>query len=64
MPGGEHLDVLHRVVVAEQAEVDAAVVGHDRDGEGVVLGQEGDGEDVLELAAEHVERDLRARARW
>ena len=57
---GDQVDVLHRVVVGQQAEVDAAVVAHDRDRERVVLGQEGDREDVLELAAEHVERDLRA----
>ena len=36
-----------------------AVVAHDRHRQGVVLGQEGDREDLLHLAAEHVERDLR-----
>ena len=56
---GDQGHVLHRVVVAEQAEVDLAVVGHDRDRQRVVLRQEGDREDVEQLAAEHVERDLR-----
>ena len=59
-PVGDRVDVLHRVVVGEQAEVDAAVVAHDRDRERVVLGQKRDREDVLELTAEYVERDLRA----
>ena len=38
-----------------------AVVAHDRDREDVVLGQEGDREDLLQLAPQHVERQLRAR---
>ena len=58
---GDHADVVHRVVVGEQPEVDAAVVAHDRDRERVVLGKERDGEHVLELATEHVERNLGAR---
>ena len=53
------LEIGHRVVVAEQAEVHPAVVGHDRDGQRLVLGQERDREQVLELAPEHVERELR-----
>ena len=53
----ELLEVGQRVVVAEQAEVQPAVVGDDRDRERV-LGQERDRED-LHLAAEHVQRELR-----
>ena len=63
IPSATSRDVGQRVVVAEQAEVHLAVVGHDRDRQRVVLGQERDGEDVLELAAAHVERELRARGR-
>ena len=48
-----------RVEVAEQAVVDPAVVGHDRHRQRVVLGQERDREQVLQLAAEHVQRHLR-----
>ena len=59
-PLGDHLDVVHRVVVREEAEVDPAVVGHDRDEQGLVGRQEPDGEDVLELAAQQVDRHLRA----
>ena len=44
---GDQVDVGQRVVVAEQAVVERAVIGHDRDGQGVVLGQEGDREQVL-----------------
>ena len=36
-PVGDGVEVGHRVVVAEQAEVHLAVVGHDRDGQRVVL---------------------------
>ena len=64
MPSAIVVDVGQRVVVAEQAEVHAPVVGHDRDGQRVVLGQEGDREDVEQLAPAHVERELRARGRW
>ena len=63
-PSAIDFDVLHRVVVGEQAEADLAVVAHDRHRQRVVLRQEGDREDLLQLAPEHVERDLRARARW
>src|SRR5690606_9635522 len=41
-PAGNRGDVLHRVVVREQHEVDAAVVGHDRDEERLGRGQEAD----------------------
>ena len=58
---GEGVEVGHRVVVGEQAEVDLAVVAHDRDRERVVLGQERDRDDLLHLAAEQVERELRPR---
>ena len=58
---GERVDVGHRVVVGEQAEVDLAVVAHDRDGERVVLGEERDRHDLLHLAPEQVERELRPR---
>ena len=64
MPLAEVVEVGHGVVVAEQAEVQPPVVGHDRDRQRVVLGQERDREEVLQLAPEHVERELRARARW
>src|SRR5918999_689227 len=43
----------------EQAEVDRAVVAHDRQREGVVLGQERDRDQLEQLAPEHVERELR-----
>src|SRR5688572_14432317 len=33
---GDRVHVLHRVVVGEQAEVDGAVVAHDRDRQGMV----------------------------
>src|SRR3954449_12480165 len=58
---GDRVDVGHRVVVGEQAEVDLAVVAHDRDRQRVVLGQEGDRHDLLHLASEQVERELRTR---
>ncbi len=56
----EVVEVVHRVVVAEQAEVHVAVVGHDRDRERVVLRQKRDREDRVHLAARDVERELRA----
>src|SRR4051794_5516590 len=55
----DHVDVVHRVVVGEEAEVEAAVVAHGGDEEGLVRRQESDREAVLELAAEEVEGDLR-----
>ena len=58
---GERVDVGHRVVVGEQPEVDLAVVAHDRHRERVVLGQERDRDDLLHLAPEQVERELRPR---
>ena len=58
-PIGHDADVVHRVVVREQAEVDAPVVGHDRHEDGLVGRQEPDREAVLELAAEEVDRHLR-----
>ena len=61
---GEVVQHRHRLVVADQAEVDAAVVAHDPDADGLALGQRDHREDVAEAAAEHVERELRARARW
>src|SRR5439155_1546926 len=60
-PVRDHLDIGQRVVVAQQAVVDSAVVGHDRDRQPVVLGQERDREQVLELSPEHVQRYLRSR---
>src|SRR4051794_2895480 len=56
----DRVDVGHGVVIGEQAEVDLAVVAHDRDRQGVVLGQEGDRHDLLHLAPEQVERELRS----
>ncbi len=53
-------EVGQRLVVGEQPEVHAAVVGHDRHGERVVLGQEGDREQLGQPAPEQVERELRA----
>jgi hypothetical protein len=58
---GDPVEVGQRVVVAEQAEVDRAVVGHDRDPEGGVAGQRDLREDPLEPPAEQVEGELRAR---
>ena len=46
-PLGDQLEVVHRVVVRQQAEVDAAVVAHDRHEQGLVRRQEADREDVL-----------------
>jgi ribosomal protein S18 acetylase RimI-like enzyme len=57
----DRVDVGHGVVVGQQPEVDLAVVAHDRDGQRVVLRQEGDRHDLLHLAPEQVERELRAR---
>src|SRR3954447_7785482 len=60
-PVRDDLEVPQRVEIGQQAEVDAAVVGHDRHEQGLVRRQEANGEYVLELAAEDVERDLRTR---
>ena len=60
---GEDVDVLERIEVTQQPEAHLAVVGEDRDRERVLVRQEGDRRHGLELAPEHVERELRARAR-
>src|SRR5256885_2294542 len=57
----DEVEVRHGVVVAEQAEVDLAVVAHDRYRHRVVLGQERDRHELLHLAPEQVERELRPR---
>ena len=58
------VEVGERVVVAHEADVDAAVVAHDRDCEPVLGARNGDRHQLLHLAPEQVERELRARARW
>ncbi len=56
---GDAFEVGHRGAVGEQAEADLAVVADDRDRQRVATGEEADREDPLDLAAEHVEGDLR-----
>ncbi len=58
--GADALDVGHRVAVGEQAEADRAVVADDRDRQRVAAGEEADRVDLDQLAAAHVEGDLRA----
>ena len=57
--GGERVEVGQGVVVADEPEVDAAVVGHHRDAERGVLGQRDERIELAQPAAEQVERDLR-----
>src|SRR5436190_2566369 len=57
---GKGLEVPEQVVVAHEAEVDAAVVAHEGDAEALVAGQRDHREGLLELPAEQVERELRA----
>ena len=58
--GGEVVDVGHRLVVAEQAEEDAPVVGHDRDPERRVEHERHLGVERAQAPAEHEDRELRA----
>ena len=59
MPVGDDVDVGELVVVADQAEADAPVVRHRRDRQRAVAGEERERVDLLELAAEQVQRELR-----
>ena len=51
----------HRVVVADQADDDVAVVAHHRDRERALGRQERHGHQLLHLAPDQVERELRSR---
>ena len=58
---GEHVDVGELVEVADQAEAGDAVVGRHGDRRGAVAREERERVDLLELPAEEVQRQLRAR---
>src|SRR3954447_8901469 len=55
---GEVLEVRHRVVVADQPEVERAVVAHDRDAQPLVHRQRDHREHVEQLLALYVQREL------
>src|SRR3546814_10995474 len=57
----EVVEVVHRVVIAHQADLDAAVVAHDRDRQGLLRGQEWDRDQRLQLAAAQVQRSEERR---
>ena len=57
-PVHDQVEVRDSVVIGEQAEIDAAVVAHDRHRERLVGGQEGHRKKILQLAPEYVERKL------
>ena len=58
------VEVGHRVVVAQQPEVQLPVVAHDRDAQRRRWRERHLRVDRLQPAAEHVQRELRARGRW
>ena len=58
------LQVRHRVVVADQAEVDLAVVAHDPHAERLALGQRDHREHALHPAAQQVTAGTAGRGRW
>src|ERR1022692_4172956 len=58
---GKNSDVRRRAVVAGQSEGDLAVVGEDRDADAQRRGDRNVGNDLDQLAAEGIERLLRAR---
>ena len=57
---GEVVEVGQRVVIGHQAEVDAAVVGHDRDAQRSVLDERDERVQARQRPPEQVERELRA----
>ena len=61
---GELLEVLHRVVVADQAEVDLAVVAHDPDAERLALGQRHHREDRAPSGGPSGTAGTAGRGRW
>src|SRR5688572_15738792 len=56
----ERVEVAHGVVIADEAEVDGAVVAHDPETDALVARQRHHRVDRLELAAHQVQRELRA----
>ncbi len=57
----DRVEVGQRVVVAEQAEAEVAVVAHHRDPERLAAGERHDGVERAQAAPEQVERELGAR---
>ena len=62
--GGDRLELGQRVEVAEQAEAEMAVVAHHGDAQRLAARERHDRVEHAQAPAEHVQRELRARARW
>jgi hypothetical protein len=58
---GQHVDVADEIGAPEHAEVELAVVAHDRDPQPVLAHERHEREDVVQAPAEQVQRHGRAR---